>query len=86
MEYICNECGENFDEPEIESTTYEDYYGVGSDFIGKNYLEVEICPYCGSEDIDEVDDEEEEDEDEDEENEDLDMALNEIFIGKEEER
>lgn len=62
-EYICNECGERFDEPEIESTTYEDYYGVGSEFIGKTHLEVEICPYCGSEDIDEVDDEEEEDHD-----------------------
>lgn len=63
MEYICNECGENFDEPEVEPTTYEDYYGVGSDFIGKNYLEVEICPYCGSEDIDEVDEDEDEDHD-----------------------
>lgn len=80
MEYVCNDCKKRFDEPDIEVTTYEDYYGVGSEFMGKNRLEVECCPYCWSEDIDEVDDEE----DEDEENEDLDMALNEIFIGKEE--
>lgn len=59
MEYICNECDERFDEPDTEVTTYEDYYGVGSEFDGRTRLEVSVCPYCGSEDIDEVDDEEE---------------------------
>lgn len=60
---ICNDCGETFMKPDVIRTTYESYYGVEGEFPNSTPCTLEVCPYCGSEDIDEEDeDEEEEDE------------------------
>ena len=57
--YKCNDCDKRFEEPEDKITSYEDYYGVDG---GHSLLYLEICPYCGSEDIQEIRMEELEDE------------------------
>ena len=52
--YRCCNCGEIFDEPIKEKESYENYYGVASMFSNYNYFTLEACPYCGSDDIEEV--------------------------------
>lgn len=63
--YRCDNCGRIFEDDDVvlESMSYEDYYGVGRDFPDKHYFSLETCPYCGSEDVGEYDEEEEVDED-----------------------
>lgn len=55
---VCTECGHIFSEEEaIEvSTTYEAYYGVSDLFnSSKGHITIELCPYCSSEDLEEID-------------------------------
>lgn len=52
--YKCDNCSERFDEPETEYTTYESYFGVSSLFPNSTPMTLQVCPYCGSEDIDEI--------------------------------
>ena len=49
--YRCMECDNEFTEPQIEKTTYEDFYEVASQFSNKNEMILEKCPYCGSDDF-----------------------------------
>lgn len=49
--YKCNECEERFLEPVETKTTYEMYLGIDG---GNTPLTVYKCPYCGSEDISEI--------------------------------
>lgn len=49
--YKCYNCEETFNEPIIEKTTYESYYGVSSEFNSRTPLNLSMCPYCGSESI-----------------------------------
>lgn len=49
--YKCNECEKRFVEPEEEKTTYEIYYGIPE---GRTPLIINKCPYCKSEDIQEM--------------------------------
>lgn len=46
--YRCLNCGEEFIEPEVISTTYESYYGVAEEFSSHTYLRIDVCPYCKS--------------------------------------
>ena len=62
--YYCEHCRKIFEEPSIEHTTYESYYGVSSEFNTYNSLDVKRCPYCGSDDLSEYEEESEEEEDE----------------------
>lgn len=48
---ICKNCYSRFSEPQTVKTTYEIYYGI--DENTKTPLTLEICPYCGSEEIEE---------------------------------
>ena len=57
--YRCNDCLELFDEPNIYETTYESYLGISHLFANNTYLQLHLCPYCGSEDIEEGKEEEE---------------------------
>ena len=57
--WICDNCGAEFDEPEQEQESYENYYGVASMFSDRHYFTLQVCPNCGSEDIVEEDDEDE---------------------------
>lgn len=49
--YKCNDCDEFFSEPLRDETTYEMYLGIDG---GNTPLTVYKCPYCGSEDINEI--------------------------------
>ena len=64
--YICNECGCMFEDPDVRRTTYESYYGDYSEVSSHTTLYLDICPRCGSDDI-EVKEEDEEEEEEDDE-------------------
>ena len=68
MEYICNDCGEIFDENDAEISTYdiEDDLGVGWMFDDHHTATCLVCPECRSEDIEEYIEEEKEEEDEEE--------------------
>lgn len=52
--YYCEDCKNEFDEPEIEKTTYEDFYEIASMFPNKNEMILEKCPHCGSENIEDM--------------------------------
>jgi DNA-directed RNA polymerase subunit RPC12/RpoP len=58
--YKCSNCDEVFDEPKTERTTYEHYYGVDDLFPNHHSLYLDVCPYCGDEEIEEFEEEEEE--------------------------
>jgi len=53
--YKCFNCGRRFEEPDYEDLSYEDYYGVGSEFprAGHHYFRLKRCPYCGSDEVEE---------------------------------
>lgn len=57
--YKCIDCGREFDEPESETVAWEDYYGVSSMFPDRHYGYITVCPFCGSEEFDEIEEEEE---------------------------
>lgn len=50
----CRDCKATFNESKIKQTTYENYYGVSSEFLHNNPLNLAVCPYCESEDIEET--------------------------------
>lgn len=52
--YKCRDCKKEFEEPNIKKTTYELYYGVASEFPNHTPLELEVCPFCGSDNIEKV--------------------------------
>lgn len=55
----CNDCDKTFNEPDTFKTSYESYYGVSGEFVDSTPLTIEVCPYCGSDDIVEEPDEDE---------------------------
>lgn len=58
--YECRDCGARFDEPEEQCVNAADYYGVGSEFgPSSGYLHITVCPRCGSEEFEEVEEYEE---------------------------
>jgi DNA-directed RNA polymerase subunit RPC12/RpoP len=61
--FKCDNCGAIIedDEVEYERVCWEDYYGVGGMFPNKNYGTLAVCPACGSEDIEEMEDDDEDD-------------------------
>lgn len=63
MIYKCLNCGSIFDEPNTIFTTYESYYGVSDLFYNSTSMELDVCPCCDSDDIDEFDEECEDEED-----------------------
>lgn len=52
--FYCDNCKNEFEEPKKEKTTYEAYYGVDDKFADKHEMSLEKCPYCGSEDFEEM--------------------------------
>lgn len=49
--YICCNCEKKFLEPRTKETTYEAYLGVS--VPTHTYLLLELCPFCGSDEIEE---------------------------------
>lgn len=58
--WICNDCKSEFEEPEEMEDTYENFYGVSSMFPSSNTYKYDACPCCGSDDIEEVEEDDEE--------------------------
>lgn len=60
----CGSCEEIFEEDEAETieTTYEKFYGVSRDVTSRTPLRILVCPFCGCEELYDVDDLEDEDE------------------------
>ena len=52
--YRCDHCDHEFDEPDRQET-WDAYDAHG--YVAVSYFDIEVCPYCGSESFDEVDDE-----------------------------
>lgn len=63
--FECIDCKARFEEDEIDvvETSYEAFYGVTSQFGSRTPLTLNLCPMCGSDEIEEI---EEEGENEDE--------------------
>ena len=62
MPYKCNNCGRTFQEPDIQQTSYESYYGVSDLFPNSTPLSLSVCPCCGDDDIEEIYEDDEENE------------------------
>lgn len=60
--FRCYNCDEEFYEPELVHTTYEALYGVSSLLGSRTSCYLNTCPFCGSEEIGEFDEEEEDEE------------------------
>ena len=52
--YYCENCKNEFIEPKVEKTTYEEMCGVYGEFANHNELSLEFCPYCHSDDFEEM--------------------------------
>lgn len=52
--YRCDRCDANFNEPDRQDS-WDSYDAHG--YVSVSYFEIEVCPSCGSEAFDEVDDE-----------------------------
>jgi len=53
MPYVCGNCNRHFDKPNVVNTSYEQYHGVASYFPNSTKLDLYVCPYCNSDDIEE---------------------------------
>lgn len=54
MIYRCNDCKEIFDTPDSESICLEDYNGVSDIFYRRSWITIDICPCCGSSEVEEI--------------------------------
>ena len=58
--YHCFNCNEDFYEPGKVHTTYERFYGGCEDWGSVTPMTIDVCPYCGSDEFEEEDDDKEE--------------------------
>lgn len=56
--YYCENCQKYFEEANDKEIDLENYYGVGDEFGSHHYSYISVCPYCGNEEIVEVDESE----------------------------
>lgn len=52
--YRCCKCYEMFEEPETKNIISEEYLGINHLFPNQTRMNVDICPSCGDEDIEEL--------------------------------
>lgn len=52
--YYCNNCDEQFEEPKINKIIFEEYYGVSNLFPDRHKVDLEVCPNCGDDNIEEM--------------------------------
>ena len=52
--YYCHNCKNEFEEPEVEKESFENFYGVSHLFPTQNYFDHKLCPGCGDDDIEEM--------------------------------
>lgn len=60
--WYCEDCGEEFDEPDEVEVDLEYEYGVGGLFPDHHYANCYCCPCCGSMDVEECEESEDEEE------------------------
>lgn len=67
MEYECQDCGQTFEESELEERNIDlnEYYGAGEGYDAVGTFK--CCPYCDSPEVEPIEEEETEDDWEDEE-------------------
>lgn len=58
--FKCLNCGHEFEEPKVLHTTYEIYYGL--DMPSHTPLTLYVCPCCGCDEIEEIEDDYEDEE------------------------
>ncbi len=51
---MCNNCKCDFDEPRKKRTSYEAEFGVAHLFPDTTNCYIQVCPMCGSDDIEEL--------------------------------
>ena len=51
---ICKNCYATFTQPKTIKTTWEEYYGIEEEHTPSKPMTLEVCPYCGSEWIEET--------------------------------
>ena len=62
--YECSDCGARFEEPDEQYVNSAYYYGVGSEFgSSSDTMLITVCPRCGSEEFEEIEEYEEGDDD-----------------------
>ena len=54
MMYVCERCGSKFSDPDTRTYCKEEYNGVASLFGSRTYGTYDVCPECGSEDVDQT--------------------------------
>lgn len=52
--WYCENCKNEFDEPDREKKCFEDLYEVSTLFYERNYFDMLVCPFCGSDEIEEM--------------------------------
>lgn len=52
--YKCNNCDERFVEPARKNIVAEDYLGIGNLFPNKTRMDIDLCPNCNDDDIEEL--------------------------------
>lgn len=52
--WICENCGEEFQEPILRKTTFETEFGVSHLFPTSHECTIKECPRCNSDDIEEM--------------------------------
>lgn len=52
--YRCNNCNEMFEEPETKNLIAEEYLGVSHLLQGCTRMDINICPCCNDDDLEEL--------------------------------
>lgn len=52
--YRCNNCNEKFEEPETKNIIAEEYLGISTLMQGRTRMDINICPCCNDDDIEEL--------------------------------
>ena len=52
--YICNNCDTIFEKPDTKKIYFEDYYKISEIMHSRTPHNLEICPYCKDDDIEEL--------------------------------
>lgn len=58
--YKCNNCDATFEEPEWKRICFEQEYGVANLFETRTYTNIQVCPCCKEDEIEEIEEEENE--------------------------
>lgn len=61
MSYWCYNCSRKFDDPIVKTTTKARLFGV-DEMPNDERITIELCPYCKSDEIDEIVEEDEDEE------------------------